>query len=163
MDNRSILIALHETEGIGWKTIQRLLTIHPELTEVLEWNEQDFELTGFSQKKLTQLTHLLQSLDDKKYARLLQEYEDRGIGVLTLWDDNYPVLLKHTSQPPWVLYYKGEPDYLRYLVSEWWARVHLPPMARERRKTWLKPYLFAGLCVVSGLARGLTALRMKGH
>ncbi|MDQ1913295.1 DNA-processing protein DprA [Paenibacillus sp. GD4] len=162
MDNRSILIALHETEGIGWKTIQQLLTIHPELTEVLEWNEQDFELTGFSQKKAAQLTHLLQSLDDKKYARLLQEYEDRGIGVLTLWDDNYPVLLKHTSQPPWVLYYKGEPDYLQ-LPCIGMVGTRTPTAYGKRTAEDLAEALSAaGLCVVSGLARGIDSASHEG-
>ena len=59
---------------------------------------------------------------DKKSAEQIKKYSDfdfgirelettiqKGISIVSFWDDHYPMLLKKIYSPPVILYWKGQP------------------------------------------------------
>ena len=80
---------------------------------------------------------------------------NRGITVITPYDEEYPTLLKQTAQHPWVLYTIGRVElFNKPCVAIVGTR---GPTAYGRRTAAdLGEQLSAsGLTVVSGLARGI--------
>jgi DNA processing protein len=151
MDDRWILLGLHETEGIGWKTIRAVVDRLDRLTDLLTMDSGDMVRLGIPKHKAS----LLAALDaDKIYARL-QQYEKRGIQVITALDPDYPELLKRSSQHPWVLYARGR--------TEWLAKPCLSMVGTRTPTTYgkrmavdlAKQVSGYGFCVVSGMARGI--------
>jgi DNA processing protein len=70
--------------------------------------------------------------------------------------------LKQTSQPPWVLYYKGNLQLLQRpsiaIVGTRVPTVYGKNTAEQFARTLAR----AGLCVVSGMARGIDSMAHKG-
>jgi DNA processing protein len=110
MEMKEGLIALDHIEGLGWQSISRMLEFG--------WSP-DQELS----KEL--LDYLYQSKTSKKGLVLLKKHwhpswirqvndqlKKNNIIAITLLDESYPPLLKEISQPPWVLYIRGNPQLL---------------------------------------------------
>lgn len=106
---------------------------------------------------------------DKWYLSASKLLMDKGIGVLYVIDDDYPVLLREISTYPLVLYYRGERSlFSKSCVSIVGSR----KLSYDGKKTCdsLVRYLSKfDVCVVSGLAFGtdamvhLASLRYKVH
>ncbi|MDF2963521.1 MAG: protecting protein DprA [Paenibacillus sp.] len=168
MNNRSILIALHNIENIGWKTIQRIIHRFPELSEAVQLESVQWQSLGLTPARAGELTRELQGLTPDKLLKVLYRYESKGIGIVTYYDEDYPAILKETAQPPWVLYYRGNADLLkRPCIGVVGTRT--PTLYGRKTAEQLSEALSAAhICVVSGMARGVDsaahegALREKG-
>lgn len=78
--------------------------------------------------------------------------------ILTILSDSYPEALRHSFEPPLVLFCKGDTSLLRKpLVAVVGARDHTP-YAAAAMEHLLPPLVEKGIGVVSGLARGVDAL-----
>lgn len=98
--------------------------------------------------------------------RALQEIEtaaELGIRILLSDDDEYPAMLKASAAPPPILYVKGNVDALNY--GKALAIVGARSASVTGRKTAAR---FAydlserGICIVSGMARGIDTSAHKG-
>ncbi|MFP3670737.1 DNA-processing protein DprA, partial [Priestia sp. SIMBA_032] len=77
---------------------------------IYTFNEKQMEYyTGISSKKSSELVKFLQSSNLPQYISYL---EKNRIFYITIWDENYPQLLREIQDPPFVLYGKGEKDFL---------------------------------------------------
>jgi DNA processing protein len=159
MNARLILFALHEMEQIGWKTIFKILQCYPNLTELRDAKPQDLELLDI---RKAQAKIICQLLTEVYINERLSAYEKQGIEILTIYDDTYPALLKQTSQPPWVLYYKGNIEILRNpLIAIVGTRV--PTVYGKNTALQFAATLArTGFTVVSGLARGIDSSAHTG-
>ena len=147
------LVLLDHWQGIGWKMIQTILQIDPQLTS----------LNHFSITELFQIygkpTPNLQNLPISTITPLLNSYRQDGIHVMTIFDEHYPALLRETYQPPWVLYAKGDISLLTNhrklaVVGSRQATVY-GKMAIQHLLPKLIRHKFT---IVSGLAKGIDAL-----
>lgn len=162
MNNRHVLFALHHMAGIGWHSIYRLVQSFPELAELCAASAADWATAGFPDGRGEALRKGLQDLRDGALPKLLLTYESRGIGWVTVWDDAYPTLLKQIAQPPWLLYYRGDPELL--------ARPCFAVVGTRRPTAYgvqaagqlAQELAAAGLCIVSGLARGIDSAAHRG-
>ncbi|OXM84656.1 DNA-processing protein DprA [Paenibacillus rigui] len=162
MDNRTILIALHHLEGIGWKTIDRIVKTFPELTDILSLDTSDWLELGISSARSEALAGRLRAFTEIQAKALLEPYALKNIGMMTVFDDNYPELLKQTSQPPWVLYTRGNPELLsRPCIAVVGTRT---PTAygRQSAEQLSASLSSASVCIVSGLARGIDSAAHEG-
>lgn len=158
-----MLFALHHMEGIGWKTISLLVRQLERLHDIAELDEEALAMGfGLPRSKARAVREKMSRMDAGNVERLAQSYADDGIGWVTVWDEAYPQLLKHTAQPPWVLYYRGN-----------WRLVDKPCLAMVGTRTptaygkltaerLAREVSDAGLCVVSGLARGIDSAAHTG-
>lgn len=96
------------------------------------------------------------------YERQMDAVERTGAEVLCLWDEAYPDCMRHVSQPPPVLFCKGDLGYVqRRGVAVVGTRKPSPPgvaMARSLGRELSE----MGVPVVSGLARGIDSAAHRG-
>jgi DNA processing protein len=82
-------------------------------------------------------------------------YED--IGVLTLNDEDYPVLLKQIYNPPFLIYYKGNLKQANHSLAVVGTR-KFSPYGRRAVEELIPLIAKSGITITSGLALGIDAL-----
>ncbi len=108
------------------------------------------------------------SRDDKLYGDMVGLYASRGIEIVTVYDENYPEQLKEISEPPLVLYAKGDLSLLSTKCISVVGSRNLSRYGRDMTVKFTQGLTLAGFTVVSGLARGAdseahrTALSERG-
>ncbi len=100
----------------------------------------------------------------KKYSNfsyaegVLKKTEKLKINILTIWDEDYPILLKRIYDPPVVLYCKGNPlqadDDCVSVVGTRKATEY----GKTSTKFLTKLLCSTGMTIVSGLARGIDSV-----
>ncbi|RAW17036.1 DNA-protecting protein DprA [Paenibacillus taichungensis] len=165
MEERWILFGLHETDGIGKKTISKLLTGQHQLTDLLDYKEGDWVAAGLRRDQAARLTKQFNA--DWIEQRQESVYK-AGIEVVTYLDQDYPTLMKETVQPPWVMYGRGDLNLL-HTQSIAMVGTRMPTVyGRKIGEKLAEQLCKAGLTIVSGLARGIdsvchdAALRANG-
>lgn len=132
MNNRLVLFALHQMQGIGWKTVAGLVRQFPELSDIMMLKYVDWLELGLTPVRSEQVIKGMRELESGQMDRKLKLYEDRQIGWTCLWDADYPGLLRETAAPPWILYYRGRLELAHRRVLPWSERVILQPMVKSR-------------------------------
>ena len=125
------------------------LAFEAEVNELIEFSSQT---SGIYKNKIDKFLQRRDKLDvDKIYNSVL----DRGLKILTYEDENYPYMLKQISDPPAVLYYKGNPFECN--LEKTLAVVGSRRISRngiESLKKVMSGLANTDLCIVSGLATG---------
>ncbi|MET1178005.1 DNA-processing protein DprA [Peribacillus simplex] len=156
MNKKEKLIHLHHCRGAGWKSIQTIMSKDPSLsslftTDYVEWAK----MLPIPSNKLNLFLKDLHSLNtiDK-----LKNYEDSQIHCLTIFDDEYPFLLKQIFDPPWVLYYKGDKKLLTRKNTLGVVGTRKPTSyGLEALKSILLPLVKKKFVIISGVAAGIDA------
>ena len=106
------------------------------------------------------------SLEEKSLARaeeILAQCDALGISLLTLQDAHYPDCLKHISDPPAVLYYKGKlPDFDRQLTIGMVGARECSQYGQTMAARLGLDLARAGAVIVSGIAQGIDSHAIKG-
>jgi DNA processing protein len=159
MEERFILFGLHQVKGIGWKTVQNITQTISSLQVLLTASLQEVMMLGLEEKLAITLK---EQLTVEKINQKLEIYQQRDIHILTIFDEDYPALLKEIAQPPWVLYYKGKLQSLKCpMMAVVGTRV--PTVYGRRLSQQLSSELsMHGFGVVSGLARGIDSNAHQG-
>ncbi len=154
---RERLLHLHYLLADHWKAIERLLHVDPELKEIYNFNAKQIECyTGISSKKSSELVNFLQSSNLPQYISYL---EKNRFFYMTIWDEDYPKLLREIQDPPFVLYGKGEKDFLNKVNKLAVVGTREPTLyGYESLKFILHPLLEKEWLIVSGFARGIDAM-----
>ncbi|MGZ0040752.1 DNA-processing protein DprA [Paenibacillus ottowii] len=166
MEERWLLLGLHELEGIGRRTIQRIWSSDYRLHELLHFSERKWIEIGLSP---AQARIAAQCYDEEWVHERYQRIQSSEIDVVTYVDEGYPSLMKETVDPPWVMYTKGDKSLL-HTCSVAMVGTRVPTAYGRRAAEILTEELCsAGVTVVSGLAKGIdsicheTALRRGGN
>ena len=102
-----------------------------------------------------QYKNVLDNLNDKYLLKVVEKLNKLSIKTLTIYDEDYPELLKNIDTPPYVLYYKGDKAILHNLcIGVVGSRkiTNYGVMATEKFTRELVKY---GFTIVSGLAYGV--------
>lgn len=147
-------IAFSAIEQIDGRFIHRLYNYFGDIEKAFNANLRD--LTQIDGLSMQRIKTFLRERDKIEPDRALYGVESRGINYLTLEDDKYPKLLKQISDPPAVLYYKGEIfdcnlDKTLAVVGSRKASYH----AKEAIGKILGELAGTDICIVSGLAAGI--------
>ena len=108
----------------------------------------------------------LEALENKDLLparQILNRCKREGISILTMDDENYPVRLRNTYDPPLVLYFKG-------ILPQWEAQPVIAVVGTRKASGyglsmagWFGKQIAAcGGLVVSGAAAGIDAMAMDG-
>ncbi|XLG20212.1 DNA-processing protein DprA [Bacillus cereus] len=137
--------------------MERLLYVDPELKNIYKFNEKQMEhYTGISSKKSSELVKFLQSSNLPQYISYL---ERNRIFYITIWDEDYPQLLREIQDPPFVLYGKGEKDFLNKVNKLAVVGTREPSLyGHESLKFILHPLLEREWLIVSGFAKGIDTM-----
>jgi DNA processing protein len=156
---KEILITLHETPGIGWHTIRK--AVQYGAWQSYERYSPDAWISSVGLRP-EQANALSEAFSRQDIARRSRRMLERGITVITPYDEEYPELLKQTAQHPWVLYTIGRVElFNKPCVAIVGTRG--PTAYGRRTASDLGEQLSAsGLTVVSGLARGIDGSAHEG-
>ncbi|HDR7791567.1 TPA: DNA-protecting protein DprA [Bacillus luti] len=154
---RERLLHLHYMLADHWKAMERLLYVDPELEKIYTFNEKQMEqYAGISSKKSSELVKFLQSSNLLQYISYL---EQNRIFYTTIWDEHYPQLLREIPDPPFILYGKGEEDFLSKVNKLAVVGTREPSLyGRESIEYILSPLLEREWLIVSGFARGIDTI-----
>ena len=160
MNDRDVLIALNLTQGVGPRSIAK----------VLERIERPSQLVGMNAGAVAECARIRRDLaqrvvDGLREADVAAEIEKASTGgatILTRCDDDYPQPLRRISDPPMVLYVKGEyqpTDAIALAMVGARRATHFGTAAAAKLAGQLATL---GFTVVSGLARGIDAAAHRG-
>lgn len=151
---RERLIHIHACQGIGWKTIFKLLAYDASLQSIYEMSEVKLAST-FSMKK-DHAAHFYKDLHETTFSDWFRIYAEKGIHVVTRFDKEYSSVLAEIIDPPWVLYCKGDVSILResHMLSVVGTR-NPSKTGFQALKKLLDPLIEQRWGVVSGLANGV--------
>jgi len=152
----SYLMALSRINGLGPRTILQCLAAAG--TPQALWDASDaFLKLHLSHKEQEKFKLGRDGIDP---ATLLAPYDTLGIRVMTILDEDYPVLLKEIYDPPVVLYIRGNDKLLthpRMLAMVGNRRISdYARSVTQHLITDIGKYATAAeTCIVSGLAEGV--------
>ena len=131
-------IQLIRSEGIGPRTYYSLIRKFGSVDEALIYVGEKAYPRSKAQEELVQAEKL-------------------GIKILLHSDENYPVLLTHTYDPPPVLFYKGNLDLLKKISIAFVGTRNASANGCAMTRKLAADIGQAGFVVTSGLARGIDA------
>jgi DNA processing protein len=147
------LLLLTTIPGIGWKTICKMLKDDPELKNVScsSLKELSSPIVKSPQTVNFKDTHHPEFIYEQ-----IRQYSLNGIKTITIFDKEYPALLKETYQPPWVIYAKGDLSLLqnKELLAVVGSRQH-SDYGENAINYLFPPLIERGIVIVSGLAAGI--------
>ena len=151
--NEKYWIGFSSIEEIDPAYIVLLYDYFGDIKSAFEASESDLsKISGLNISKTKIFLKKRDKIDvDKVYNSVLE----RGLKILTYEDNKYPYLLKQISEPPAVLYYKGNPfdcNLDRTLAVVGSRRVSRNGV--EALKKVMSGLAGTDLCIVSGLATG---------
>ena len=114
------------------------------------------ELSKIEGLNIKKCEYFLETRSTLDLDKIFEDVEKRGIKILTYDDERYPKLLKEISNPPMVLYYKG--DLFSCNLDKTLAVVgsrHSSFNAKEGLKKIINGLNNTDVCIVSGLATGI--------
>lgn len=147
-------VAFSAIEQIDSAFIHRLYNYFGDIEQAFNANLRD--LTQIDGLSVQRVKTFLRERDKIDPDRALYGIENRGINYLTLEDDKYPAMLKQISDPPAVLYYRGELfdcnlQKTLAIVGSRKASYH----AKEAVNKIVSQLAGTDVCIVSGLAAGI--------
>ncbi|WP_264737184.1 DNA-processing protein DprA [Cytobacillus firmus] len=154
------LTHLHHCRGMSWKMIFYILKKDPQLKCM--YNDATRRMMPRIFTTQASLSNALQDLHSDRIQKQIRQYSPNGIRTITIFDEEYPRLLKETYQPPWVIYARGDIGLLN-------SGTHLAVVGSrqateygEKAIQYMLPKLIEkGVIIVSGLAAGIDAIAHK--
>ncbi|MQR96536.1 DNA-processing protein DprA [Fictibacillus phosphorivorans] len=152
--DRERLIFLHHCEGLTWNQLKSIVAADPELKSVFSMDicrlRMSFRLSEQTAKRLYQ--HMKQYNSTYIMKNLMRH----SISAVTIFDKDYPPLLKSIYDPPWVLYGKGDWTVLNRdkMISVVGTR-NPSKQGKQALQKVLEPLIDDNWIVISGLAKGI--------
>ncbi len=154
--HRNILVALNSINGLGPRTL-RVLCEETEMSVIYIYESAtrtELQNIGINNRTVENI------FEARKigYEKIISSIEKNNIKMTTLYDSNYPPLLKEIPYPPVMLFYKGSlPSWEEYTISSI-VGTRQSTTYGERVTDMLCDELVAhGDIIVSGLAYGIDA------
>ena len=159
---RKYVVALREKAKVGPKRFQQLLLTFGSPEKVYQASKEDLSsLPRMTPEKADQILKSKALLPEVE--RELDSLEKKGIGVLTMLDEDYPEILKRIDNPPPVLYFRGEfPVREQISVAVIGTHRGYTSQGIELAVQIGKEMAQRGVVVVSGLAEGIDSAAHLG-
>lgn len=163
MEERELLIYLHSLNGVGWKSISRLDSTLDSLRKLNDLQPLELAMTtGIELQQAEKIRDALQPDKVITFNRIIKEWEENGINILTYHDTDYPSYLKEIAQPPWVLYTIGNKELLQRPALAMVGTRNPTNYGKIVANRLAKELVDSGFVIVSGLARGIDSIAHSG-
>lgn len=158
MNNTAYLLALHSIDGLGPIRLKAVLDFFKDPKLAWEANPVELLKIGIYRKTVDLLLETRKKLDPKRY---LEDIENSGIKWVTIFDEDYPKLLKEIYGPPIILYYKGSLECLGKKCIAVVGTRKMTGYGKAACEQFVKALIGFNLTIISGLARGIDATAHK--
>lgn len=98
------LLFFQKINHVGFKTIFSLIDFFGSLENAFNASVCDYTKFGFNDFVINQI---IKEKSVFNFDTEIEKYNKLDINIVSFFDDDYPVLLKQISQPPILLFYKG--------------------------------------------------------
>src|SRR3989344_2029989 len=164
MNESEYYLAFSNAPGVGPKKFNLLLKNFGSAKKA--WNAKGFELSPILKTALTsKFLEFRKSFDIENYLKKLKKQK---ISFVSLIDDKYPALLKEISNPPIVLFVKGNAELLKTSSISIVGTRKITVYGATITKMFAADLASSGLTITSGMAIGadgiahLSALEVGG-
>lgn len=156
MDKVEYYLGFSLLPGIGPIKFKRLKTFFGNPEAAWRANLPDLMAAGLSEKEAQEIISCRSGID---LGLERQKLETLQINCVTDEDEAYPKMLREIYDPPFILYYLGNIDFLNQApcLSVVGARKHTT-YGEQAINDIIKPLAECGVTIVSGLALGIDAL-----
>lgn len=150
--NVDYLLALHTIEGLGHARLKILIEYFKNPKLAWEADEKELMAAGLPRNIVGILKQTRKTLQPETYT---QNIIKSGIKILTIFDDSYPESLKHISDPPLLLYYKGNLLKTDQKAIAIVGSRKISGYGKIVTEKFTKELVAVEFTIVSGLARGV--------
>lgn len=158
------LFLLLSVERIGPAKIRALLSKFRNLQNILNASVNELqEVEGISKELSSRIRKISSQRNDIKsfVEDELTKLKKIGGRIVTVWDEDYPPLLKRIYDPPLLIYIKGSFDERdKYSIAVVGTRVPTNYGKLQTEKI-VSELASQGITIVSGLARGIDSIAHK--
>jgi len=153
-------LRLHLTNQVGSKTFAKLLERLGGIDQALAATPGQLEsVPGIGAKTAQQIAASRDNVDVEAELDLADKL---GVRILTLESEDYPSLLRQISDPPHVLYVKGELKRQDQLAVAVVGSRNCSLYGQEQSSRLSHMLAASGFTIVSGLARGIDTAAHRG-
>jgi DNA processing protein len=157
MEEKDYWMGFSVFSGVGPVTFQQL--VHRFGSAKVAWGASVGDLQEvLKEKKTKDFVTFRETFDFTAYKKRLEKTK---VSIITLEDPTYPILLKQTPKPPFVLYLKGNKKAIEQLSNRTIAVVgtrKITQYGRDVTEMFTESLVHAGFTIVSGLAMGVDAV-----
>ena len=127
-----------------------------ELKNIYNFNENKWNTTLEYPRKIFRTSKISSKF---KSSAIYILFREKSYFYITIWDEDYPQLLREIQDPPFVLYGKGEKDFLNKVNKLAVVGTREPSLyGYESLKFILHPLLEREWLIVSGFAKGIDTM-----
>lgn len=158
MEKAALLTALASSPGIGNKTLLGILEQFSEPLEAWQASPAVCKALGWSDRQVEAFI-----LHRKKVSleKIQEDLAKTNINVLTIYDEDYPMLLKEIPNPPTLLYVRGSIPQSELTIAMVGSR-HPSPYGKVIAEKLAEDLAGYNVTVVSGMARGIDSYAHRG-
>lgn len=154
-------IAFSSMEEVGSKFVQRLYNYFGDIEKA--FNASLNELSQIDGLNIKQAQNFIEKRDKTNIDKVMDEMVHRNLSFITFEDEKYPYMLRNISDPPMVLYIKGDLSLCNLgktlaIVGSRKASTN----AKDVLTRILSELKNTDICIVSGLASGIDTTAHKG-
>ena len=135
------------------KSLYKMLSFDPSLRLIYQMSPQ--ELQNYFRISPKYFDVFYYDLHHKSYKSIIAHYRKMNINVVTIVDEEYPVLLDNIYQPPFVLYCKGNLELLSATSVAVVGTRNPTNYGIQATTQIVKELVSRKYVIVSGLARGI--------
>jgi len=159
LNERQSLIALNMVTGLGSILIKKLLDYFKLPSRVLAAHQDELVKVFRISSGIARRIKTISSSDE--FIAECSEIEHSDISIITVLDDEYPKCLKQIYDPPVVLYALGDMNMFKYpaIAVVGCRRASFYGLQQAERIS--QGLSGRGICVVSGMARGIDSAAHK--
>jgi DNA processing protein len=159
MSNLTYYLALNRMERVGPRTAVKLQRRWPDLQQMFQLSAIELEQAGVPES----LAHTISNFDLNLIQADLRWLEAADNHHILTWDSpEYPALLKEITDPPMILYAKGQLSCLQQAKLAVVGSRNPSITGSENARYFAKALAAQGITIVSGLALGIDAQAHKG-
>lgn len=161
MNTKGLWLALSKIDGIGAVRFKNLLAHFGSIENVCNADIKALEeVEGISANIAQNIVNIKKQTD---IDTELKKIKEKGINIITIDNQDYPLLLKEIYDSPPILYYRG--NYSPFIFEKSLAIVgtrYATTYGREIAKNLAEELVKHGITVVSGMAAGIDTAAHKG-
>lgn len=152
INNVAYLLVLHRINGLGPIRLKAILDYFQDPQIAWEADPKEMLQIGIPRNIVELLVETRKKLDPEKYLESIKKAEVKWV---TIFDENYPKILKEIYDPPIILYYKGEilPADERAIAVVGTRKISGYGKLVTEKLT--KELVESEITIISGLARGV--------
>ncbi len=144
------LLRLNQIPHLGQRSIKQILE-KISLMDLLNYDREAFRHLGWNEKQIRAWFHP----NEVEIEKTWQWAQQDDCHLITIFDEDYPYLLKQTATPPLLLFTRGEKSLLNTPQMAMVGSRHCSSYGEYWAKYFATELTLAGFHITSGLALGI--------